>query len=152
MDRDTNTEITKLKERVAKLERLEFEVARAGKAEALPERVVQEQDERQCRIEATAPQRGRLGRTSDVDRLREKCEGLRDALARLLWDSATSNAGCACTNVYLKAGGPVGDACALCQAMFALGLGRWRGAALAEEQLLEHWAGLPASLTRKGAG
>lgn len=49
------------------------------------------------------------------------------ALIRLLWDSVADDATCTCCT---------GDVCPQCEAMQALGAGRWRGAEKAKRKLV----------------
>jgi hypothetical protein len=60
------------------------------------------------------------------DDLREIVAQARKALAQQLWRSVVDDAECTCED---------GDPCPECQAMGALGLGRWLGAKDAERRL-----------------
>lgn len=59
-------------------------------------------------------------------------EALRNALVRLLWRSMVDRAECACADYE---GDGKHERCAECQAMAALGLGRWLGAEDAARRL-----------------
>jgi hypothetical protein len=56
---------------------------------------------------------------------------LQRALIRLLWDSVADNAECTCAPK---------DRCPQCDAMLALGLGRWKGPISAQRKLIEKGA------------
>lgn len=64
---------------------------------------------------------------------------LRSALVRLLWRSVADDAACSC---YPD------DPCPECEAMQALGLGRWRGAEHAAGELTRHYGAQAPGGTR----
>lgn len=68
---------------------------------------------------------------------------LRLALVRLLWNSVADDATCTCC---------LGDTCPQCEAMTALGDGRWRGAEHAQSKLIRQTTKLmrPAKARRGG--
>jgi hypothetical protein len=57
-----------------------------------------------------------------------RSDRLARALARLLWNSIADQSSCACAPR---------DRCPLCEAMLALGLGRWKGWRVAQMSLAE---------------